>query len=55
MGVGGLIWVKKVKELTSTNWQLKNSHKNVKYNIGDIVSNLVITMYGVRWVLDLLG
>ena len=33
----------------------KNSHGNVKYNIGTIVSNIVITMYGARWVLDLVG
>ena len=23
--------------------------RNVKYSIGNIVSNIVITMYGVRW------
>lgn len=26
-----------------------------KYNIGSVVNNLVITMDGVRWLLDLLG
>ena len=43
-------WVKKVKELRSTNWLLQNSHGDVKYSIGNIVSNIVITIYGVRWV-----
>ena len=28
---------------------------NVKYSIGNIVNNIVITMHGVRWVLDLSG
>ena len=27
----------------------------LKYSIGNIVNNIVITIYGVRWVLDLLG
>lgn len=31
------------------------SHGDVMYSIGNIVNNIVITMYGVRWVLDLLG
>ena len=34
---------------------IQNSHRDVKYNIGNIVSNVVITMYGARWVLDLVG
>ena len=42
----------------STNWQLQNSHRHVKYSIGNIVSNTVITsniitLYGVRSVLNL--
>ena len=39
----------------STNWQLQNSHGNVKDGIGNIVNNTVIIMYGVGWVLDLPG
>ena len=27
-------WVKNVKGLRSTNWQLQNSHGDVKYNLG---------------------
>ena len=34
--------------------QLQNSHMDVKYSIGNIV-NILITLYGVRWVLDLSG
>lgn len=33
-----------------TNWQLQNSHRDVKYGTGDTVDNVVITTYGVRWV-----
>ena len=45
--------MKKVKRLRSTDWWLQNSHRNVKYNSGNIVNNAVISMYGARWVLDL--
>ena len=34
---------------------LETSHGNVKYGIGNIVTNTVRTVYGVRWVLDLPG
>ena len=33
----------------------KNSHGDVKYSIGNIVNNTVITMDGARWVLDSSG
>ena len=42
--------MKKVKGLRSTHWQLQNSHRNVKYSMGNIVNNIVITMCGARWV-----
>ena len=42
-------WVKKVKGLRRTTWCLYSSHRHVKYNIGNIVNNTLITMYGVRW------
>ena len=32
-----------------------DSHGDVKYSIGYIVNNILITMYGVRWVQDLPG
>ena len=45
-------WVKKVKGLRSTNWQLQNSHEDVKDSIGKTVNNIVIMVYNARWVLD---
>ena len=48
-------WVKKRKRLGSTNWSLQNGHEDVKHSIGNIVNNIIITMHGLRWVLDLLG
>ena len=48
-------WVKKLKGLRSTNWQLQNSGEDVKCSIGSIVNSVIIIMYGVRWVLDLSG
>ena len=45
--------MKKVKGL-SINWQLQNSHGDVKYSIGKIVIKTVITMCSFRWVLKLL-
>ena len=50
-----LCWVKKVKGLRSTNWWLQNSHEDIKCSIGNIVNNIVIAMYGARWVLELSG
>ena len=29
--------------------------QDVQYSVGNIVNNVVMTMYGARWVLDLLG
>ena len=46
--------VKKVKGLRSTNWWLQNSHGNVGYGMENTVKNIVITMYGARWVLEIL-
>ena len=37
-------WVKKVKGLRSRDWQLQNSHGDVKSNMGNVVSNIVITV-----------
>ena len=44
-----------MRVLRSTNQQLQNSHGDVKYSIGNTVNNILITMYGVRWVQDLSG
>ena len=31
------------------------SHGDVKYNIGSTVSNIIIPICGIRWVLKILG
>lgn len=36
MGGGLRDWVKKVKGLRRTIWQLKNSHKDVKYSVENL-------------------
>ena len=38
----------------NTNWLSPNSPGDVKDSIGNTVGNIVITVYGVRRVLDLL-
>ena len=48
-------WVIEAKEQRSSNWWLQNGHGDVKYSIVTIVNNTVITMYGARWVLEILG
>ena len=40
---GSKSWVKKEKRLKSTDWQLQNRHGDVKYDIGSIVNNTVLT------------
>ena len=35
-------WVKKVKRLRYTNWQLQNSHEDVKYSIRNVVNDIVM-------------
>lgn len=44
----------KGKEVEYTNWYLQNSHRDVKYSIWN-TANIIVTMYGAKWVLDLLG
>ena len=34
---------------------IKSNHRDVKYSIRNIVNNIAITMYDVRWLLDLSG
>ena len=52
-GVGGL--GEKGEGLRSTNWRSQNSPEDVKYSIGNIVSNIVTATYGARWVLETAG
>lgn len=48
--------MKRRKGIRTTNWLLQNSHGDVlKCSIGNIIKNIIITMYGVGWVLDLSG
>ena len=51
---GGWEVGEKVKGLRSISWLLQNSHGDVKYSIGNIVNNAIVT-YDVRWVGDLSG
>ena len=51
---GGLgDWAKELKEVRSTDRQLQNSHRDVKYSVGNIVNNILIIMCGLRWVLEI--
>ena len=53
---GGLEgWVQKVKGLKHTNWQLQKSHRHVKHSVGNPVNNIVITLHGARWALQVSG
>ena len=49
-GMGG-----KGEGVSSTNCQLQDSRKDVKHSMGNIVSSVVITVYGARCVLGLSG
>ena len=44
-----------MKGLRSTNWLSQNSHGDVQYSIGNTVNYIVVSMYGVKRVLDLSG
>ena len=46
-------WVEKVKRFNKL--VVTKRHGNTKYSIGNIVNNIVITMYGARWVLEISG
>ena len=48
-------WVRKLKGLQSTIWQLQSSHGDVKYSTGNTVNNAVVTVYGARWELEYWG
>ena len=32
---------------------VRNSDGDIKYSIGNVVNNIAVTVYGLRWVLDL--
>ena len=46
---------KKVEGIKKYKLVVTNSHRDVKYSIRNTVNNILITMYGVRWILDLSG
>ena len=46
---------KKGEGIKKNKLAVTNSHRDVKYSIGNIDNNTVITMYGTRWVLEMLG
>lgn len=52
-GFGG--GVKRGRGLRSTNWQLVNSYRGIEGRMENVVSNVVMIPWRVRWVLDLLG
>ena len=45
----GRFGAEKVKGLRGTNWQLRNSHRDVKYSIRNIVSNILTILHGAGW------
>ena len=51
-GFGG--WVRNAKGLRSTSSWLQSAHRDVRYTVGNSVNNIVITMCGARWGLELL-
>ena len=52
-GVGGL--GEKGERISSTKKYLQNSKGNIQYSTRNIVNNIVVTMYGARWVFELSG
>ena len=56
VGGGKRAWNNMWKELRGTNLQLlkKESHGEAIYNIRNMVNNIVISLYGDRWLLNLL-
>lgn len=52
LSLGLFLLFKKTKPLEMQIASYVNNHRDVK-NIDNIVNNIIITMYGARWVLDL--
>ena len=49
------VYILKGKTLRNRNWQLPNSQGDVKYSTGNTVNNIVTTMCGAEWVLEISG
>lgn len=50
--MGGAVWMGEKGEGST---KLQHRHGDVKSSIGNRVSNMIITMYGAKWVLELSG
>lgn len=37
-------WVKKVKGLRNTDWELQNSHRDIEFSLGNVVNIVIIIM-----------
>ena len=37
------------KGIKKYSWQLQNSHTDVKYSMGNIADNIVVTVYDAMW------
>lgn len=48
-------WAEKVKGLEAQIGSYRVSCGNVKFSTGNRVNDIVMTVYGARWVLDVLG
>ena len=35
--------------------KVKGCHRDVKYRVANVINNIIIIMYGARWVLEILG
>ena len=49
VGIGGLGDKGDVIKYKMT---VTNSHRDIRYSIGDTVNNIAMTLYGAEWVLD---
>lgn len=48
-------WGEKVKGLRTPDQQLQNSHRDVKYGVGNRVSTIIVATYGARGMLETSG
>ena len=46
-------FAKKLKELRSAHWYLKNTRGNAKYCVGNIINNIVVTKCGAGGILEI--
>lgn len=46
---------KKGEGIKKCYWQVQKSNEDKKYGIGNTVNNIIMIMYGVKWVLETSG